>query len=70
MHTLKLGVGAGHNRCMHSPVRLNSICFVSILVGGGALERHTLVLSPGAMLWYMCLDLMSRVLVLQNLTAE
>lgn len=49
---------------MHGPVGLNSIGLVGILVGGGSLKRHILVLIPGAMLRYMRLNLVRWVLVL------
>ena len=63
--TFKLGVGPGHNWGMHGHVRLNSIGLVGVLVGGGSLKWHILVLIPGAMLRHMRLNLMGRVLVLQ-----
>lgn len=65
-HTLKLGVGPGHNRGMHGPVGLHSVRLVGILVGGGALKRHILVLIPGPMLGHMRLYLVGRVLVLHS----
>ena len=66
MQTFKLGVGAGHHRSMHSPVRLHSIRLVGLPVGGSALKGNALVLCPRAMLWHMGLNLMSRVLVLKH----
>ena len=63
-HTLKLGVGPGDNRGVHGPVRLHSVSLVGILVGGGALKWHILVLIPGPMLGHMCLYLVGRILVL------
>ena len=64
VHTFKLGVGPGHNWGMHGPVGLNSIGLVGILVGGGSLKWHILVLIPGSMLGHMRLNLVGRVLVL------
>lgn len=63
-HTLKLGIGPGDNRGVHGPVGLHSVSLVGILVGGGALKGHILVLIPGPMLGHMRLYLMGRVLVL------
>ena len=63
-HTLKLGVGPGDNRGVHGPVRLHSVSLVGILVGGGALKWHILVLIPGPMLGHMRLYLVGRILVL------
>ena len=51
---------------MHSPVRLNGMRLVGILVGGGALKWHTLVLILGAMLRHMRLDRVGWVLVLHR----
>ena len=45
-------------------MRLNSIGLVGILVGGGSLKGHILVLIPGAMLGHMRLNLVGWVLVL------
>lgn len=62
--TFKLGVRSGHNRGVQGPVGLNSIGLVGILVGGGSLKWHILVLVPGAMLRYVRLNLVRWVLVL------
>ena len=62
--TFKFGVGPGHDRGVHGPVGLNSIGLVGILVGGGPLKGHILVLIPGAMLRHMRLNLVGWVLVL------
>lgn len=50
---------------MHGPVWLNSVGLVGVLVGGGPLKWHILVLIPGSMLGHMRLNLMGRVLILQ-----
>lgn len=64
--TFKLGVGPGHNWGVHGSVRLNSIGLVGVLVGGGSLKWHILVLILGSMLRHMRLNLVGRVLVLHQ----